>query len=70
MPIVQLMVLGLIISAFAAFIIVLMSVSIYVSIGKKEAAPATTVTPARRPDEAPVARETVAQPPSDARRFG
>jgi hypothetical protein len=60
MPIVQLMLLGLFISAFAAFIIVLMSVSIYVSIGRSEAAPATKVTPARRPDEGTVANQTAA----------
>ena len=50
MPIMQLMVLGLIVSAFATFIIVLMSVSLYVSAGRNEQAPATAVSPARRPD--------------------
>ena len=54
MPIVQLMVLGLVISAFAIFIIVLLSVSLYASARRKDEAPATTVTPARRPDRAAV----------------
>jgi hypothetical protein len=53
MPIEQLMVLGLIISGFAIFIIVLAGVSLCASVDKQEAAPATTtVTPARRPGEA------------------
>lgn len=70
MPIVQLMVLGLIISGFAIFIIGLLSVSIYVSISEKEEPPAATVTPARRPNEASLANQTAAQAPSDGRRLG
>jgi len=68
-PMMQVMVLGLIISAFAIFIIVLLSVSLYVSAGRKAEAPARAVTAARRPDEAPPATRTM-PPPGDARRFG
>ena len=50
MPVVQLMILGLIVSGFAIFIIVLLSVSLYASISKKQETPETTVTPARRPN--------------------
>jgi hypothetical protein len=69
MPIVQLMVLGLIISGFVTFMIVLMGVSIYVSIGKSEAAPTTKVTPARRPDEG-VAANQAATAHEAVRRYG
>lgn len=68
MPIVQLMVLGLIVSAFALFIIVLLSVSLYVESGKKEEAPTTAVTPARRPGAG--ADEMAPPSHSDVRRFG
>jgi hypothetical protein len=70
MPIAQLMVLGLIVSAFAIFIIVLLSASLYVAAERKEDAPVTSVTPARRPDAAAAANQTAARTPSDLRRFG
>ncbi|MEJ0065086.1 MAG: hypothetical protein WDM85_06305 [Caulobacteraceae bacterium] len=52
MPIVQLLLLGLIISGFLIFMVTLLSVSIYVSLGSPTPKPvARTVTPARRFDE-------------------
>ena len=48
MPLVELMVLGLIISGFLTFIVVLLSVSLYVSPGEKMEHVSTVVTPARR----------------------
>ncbi|HXQ13063.1 MAG TPA: hypothetical protein VN814_00410 [Caulobacteraceae bacterium] len=51
MPITQIMILGLVVAGFAIFMITLVSVSTYVSIGKKEPALTRSVTPARRVGE-------------------
>jgi len=53
MPLVQMMLLGVIVSGFIIFMITLFCVSIYVSAGSRRAEQpiARTVTPARRFDE-------------------
>jgi hypothetical protein len=70
MPLVELFVLGLIISAFGVFMISLLSVSLYVSAGKKEEAVSTIVTPARRAGETETAMQHASQARSAVRRLG
>ena len=50
MSVTELMILGLIVSGFAIFMITLLSVSLYTSAGKHEALLPISVTPARRSD--------------------
>ncbi|MBV9995906.1 MAG: hypothetical protein JO127_11920 [Caulobacteraceae bacterium] len=51
MPVAQLIFLGVVLSVFAIFMIVLMAVSIYVSMGGKSKEAKTSVIPARRAGE-------------------
>jgi hypothetical protein len=70
MPIAQLLFLGLIISAFGVFMIVLLSVSLYVSAGKKEEPASTVVTLARRASQTETAKLHASQATGAVRRFG